>query len=74
MADKRQLAGYVRLKSVYKKLDLTHDELIKGLIIYSHQDFRDDIDKEELFKTEIGEYVKFYKQGIKLPVLDSGYF
>ncbi len=69
LEDKRQQAGYVRFRNVYNKLDLSHDKLIKGLIIYSHQDFTDEIDKEQLFKTEISEYVEFYKLGVGLPVL-----
>ena len=67
LADKRQLAGYVRLKTVYKKLDTPFDKLIKGLIIYSHQDCDAQIKKEKLFENEIGEYVEFYKLGISLP-------
>ena len=69
LEDKRQLPGYVRLKNIYNKPDLSHDKLIKGLIIYSHQDFTDEIDKEQLLKTEISEYVEFYKLGVGLPVL-----
>ena len=69
LEDKRQLPGYVRLRNVYNKLDLSHDKLIKGLIKYSHHDFTDEIDKEQLFKTEISEYVEFYKLGVGLPVL-----
>jgi len=69
LEDKRQLPGYVRLRSVYNKLDFLHDKLIKGLIKYSHHDFTDEIDKEQLFKTEISEYVEFYKLGVGLPVL-----
>jgi 5-methylcytosine-specific restriction endonuclease McrBC regulatory subunit McrC len=36
LADKRQLAGYTRLKSVYDRLGVPHHETVKGLIIYSH--------------------------------------
>ncbi len=36
LADKRQLAGYTRLKSVYNKLEVSYEKLIPGLIIYSH--------------------------------------
>ena len=71
LEDKRQLAGYVRLKSVYNKLDVQQHELIKGLIIYSHQEAPAQILKGELFKTEMGEYVKFYKLGIRLPELQN---
>jgi len=67
LEDKRQLAGYVRLKSVYNKLNVPLDKIIKGLIIYSHQGCDEEIKKEELFKKEIGEYVEFYKLGVSLP-------
>jgi 5-methylcytosine-specific restriction enzyme subunit McrC len=65
--DKRQLVGYTRLKSVYKKLDKPHDEVVKGVIIYSHQDFSPTLEKANLFDTKIDEYVDFYKLGISLP-------
>lgn len=67
LEDKRQLAGYTRLKSVYNKLQIQESEIVKGLIIYSHQDFNEQFQKEDLFKEEIGEYVDFYKLGVKLP-------
>lgn len=69
LEDKRQLAGYVRLKRVYDRLGILPHELIKGLIIYSNQDPVAELKKEELFETEIKEYVEFYKLGIGLPVL-----
>jgi 5-methylcytosine-specific restriction enzyme subunit McrC len=71
LEDKRQLAGYTRLKSVYKRLGITGNELIKGLIVYPHQSFKDTIDKKDLFETEMGEYCEFYKLGIKMPELRS---
>lgn len=66
LEDKRQLAGYTRLKSVYKKLSISNDQIVKGLIIYSNQSCNEEISKDNLFKTEIGEYVDFYKLGVKL--------
>jgi 5-methylcytosine-specific restriction enzyme subunit McrC len=69
--DKRQLAGYVRLKSVYNKLAISTDKLIKGLIIYSNQTCEQEIKKQELFINEISEYVEFYKLGVKLPVIPA---
>jgi 5-methylcytosine-specific restriction enzyme subunit McrC len=65
--DKRQLAAYTRMRSVYGKLEIDEKELIKGVIIYPDQDRDEAINKEYLFKTEIGEYVEFYKVGIRLP-------
>ena len=67
LEDKRQLAGYVRLKSVYNKLDKSVSEIVKGLIIYSHQSYSEEINKEDLLQTEMGEYVEFYKMGVRLP-------
>lgn len=71
LGDKRQLAGYTRMTSVYNKLDLPKENLIKGVIIYSHQDCDDKINLSELFQNRIDEYVEFYKLGIKLPVVES---
>ncbi len=67
LADKRQLAGYTRLKSVYNRLGVSHEKLIKGLIIYSDQDYNEEINIEELFSKKIEEYIEFYKLGISLP-------
>lgn len=65
--DKRQLAGYTRMKRVYDRLAIPYNEIVRGLIIYSHQDCTEEIKKEELLKSEIGEYVEFYKKGVRLP-------
>lgn len=67
LADKRQLAGYTRLKSVYEKLGVPVNELVRGVIIYAHQGCPDEIKKEDLFETDMGEYVEFYKLGVSLP-------
>lgn len=69
LEDKRQLAGYTRLKNVYTKLDIPTTEIVKGLIIYSHQDCSREIIRDNLFSTEISEYVDFYKLGVSLPVI-----
>lgn len=71
LEDKRQLAGYTRLKSVYTKLKVPYDKIIRGLIIYSHQNCSEQIKKEALFDTQTGEYVEFYKLGVKLPELQN---
>ena len=44
-------------------------ELIRGPIIYPDQSLKDTIKENELFKTPMGEYVQFYKLGIRLPEL-----
>ena len=67
LEDKRQLAGYTRLKSVYNKLGVSYEKLINGLIIYSHQACAEEIEKKELFSKKIEEYIEFYKLGISLP-------
>lgn len=69
LKDKRQLAGYSRMKSVYTKLGIPETEIVKGMIIYSNQQCEEEIVKENLLKMEIREYVQFYKLGIKLPEL-----
>lgn len=67
LKDKRQLAGYTRLVSVYKTLQIPETQIVKGLIIFSHQNCPKQMKKEDLFKDEIGEYVDFYKLGVCLP-------
>jgi len=69
LEDKRQLAGYTRLKSVYNKLGVSLSSVVKGVIIYSNQMSSSQIEKEELFsdKNKMGEYVDFYKIGVSLP-------
>jgi 5-methylcytosine-specific restriction enzyme subunit McrC len=73
LSDKRQLAGYTRLKSVYKQLGMTYQTVIPGVIIYSHQECNPEIAPEMLFDKEnrIEEYIDFYKVGISLPVLKN---
>lgn len=70
--DKRQLAGYTRMKSVYKKLGIAEDKIVKGVIIYSHQECVNSFHLYDFFKDEnkIDEYVDFYKIGIRLPELN----
>lgn len=70
LEDKRQLTGYVRLKSVYKKLGVPYDKIIKGVIIFPNQSREEGINIESLFKEEIKEYVDLYKLGIRLPELN----
>lgn len=70
LEDKRQLAGYVRMKSVYKLLGISDDKIVKGIILYSNQSSEDSFKKEDLFSQAIDEYVEFYKLGLKLPIID----
>ncbi|WP_455540912.1 5-methylcytosine restriction system specificity protein McrC [Prevotella fusca] len=73
--DAREVGGYARLSSIYKELGLDEDTAlpIKCLIIYPDQD------QEERFtftRTEepkfekVSGYVRFYKLGIRLPLID----
>ena len=74
--DAREVSGYARLSGVYRELNMDADAVapIKCLIIYPDQE------QEERFtfsKTaepqfeKVSEYVRFYKVGIKLPVIAS---
>lgn len=74
--DARELSGYARLSSIYRKLGLNEDTAppIKCLVVYPDQE------KEEGFtftRTEepdfekVSGYVRFYKLGIRLPVVQT---
>ncbi|MBP1640419.1 MAG: hypothetical protein H6Q17_2002 [Bacteroidetes bacterium] len=75
--DIRQLSGYARLKSVYDDLGYKgYTELLKCLVIYSHQDCDEVLTKEHFnIGTEAdikkireeNAYAEFYKLGVKLP-------
>jgi 5-methylcytosine-specific restriction enzyme subunit McrC len=69
LEDKRQLAGYTRLKSVYEKLGKSHNEVINGLIIFSSQECEKNFELDDLYRIPINEYVGFFKLGIALPEL-----
>lgn len=78
--DVRQLSGYARMKSVYRDLGYKeYTELLKCLVIYSHQDCDEELTKahfeistEDNIKKirEEGGYAEFYKLGIKLPEIE----
>lgn len=74
--DAREVSGYARLSGVYRELNMDADAVapIKCLIIYPDQE------QEERFTftrtaepqfEKVSEYVRFYKVGIKLPVIAS---
>lgn len=66
--DIRQLIGYTRMTSVYNKLGMPHHIIIKGMIVYSHQDCSNEINKERLQEAEvISGYIDLVKLGISLP-------
>jgi 5-methylcytosine-specific restriction enzyme subunit McrC len=79
--DIRQVSGYARIKSVYKKLGYNdYNHLLKCLIIYSHQICDDHLTKDHFdlgsendikqLREEKG-YAEFYKLGIKLPEMQT---
>jgi 5-methylcytosine-specific restriction enzyme subunit McrC len=71
LEDKRQLAGYTRMINVYNKLSIPFDDIVKGVLTYSHQDFSTTINQDDIFNIPMGEYVDFYKVGIQLPVISQ---
>ena len=72
--DAREVAGYARLSKVYELLGLNEETEppIKYLIIYPDQDeeeyFKFNRETEPLFE-RIKGYARFYKLGIRLPVI-----
>lgn len=72
--DMRQVSGYARLESVYKKLDISRDQVIDCLIIYPDMDdgiesFNDvDLKKPG---SQINGWNKFYKVGVRLPLISD---
>lgn len=72
--DIRQVSGYARMKSIYKKLEMEdrHNEVIDCLIIYSDQKSgRKDFVKDNFFYKPEDNYVSFYKIGIELPIVGN---
>lgn len=74
--DAREVGGYARLSSVYKKLGLDEEKAlpIKCLIIYPDQEQTEGFcftrEKEPTFE-KVSGYVRFYKCGIKLPIIQN---
>lgn len=72
--DAREVAGYARLSGIYAKLGLDEASTppIKCLIIYPDQEqneyFTFDRENEPTFE-KVSGYVRFYKLGIRLPVV-----
>ena len=74
MDDAREVSGYARLSKVYKKLGLNEETAlpIKCLIIYPDQDQEERFTftrTEEPAFEKVSNYVRFYKLGIRLPVI-----
>lgn len=74
--DAREVAGYARLSEIYKELKLDEDNAppIKCLIIYPDQDMEERFTftstTEPAFE-KVADYIRFYKQGIRLPEIES---
>ncbi|SES75492.1 5-methylcytosine restriction system specificity protein McrC [Prevotella sp. kh1p2] len=76
MDDAREVSGYARLNKVYEELGLGENEAlpIKCLIIYPNQEQEEQFtitkEQEPVFD-KIPGYVRFYKIGIRLPVING---
>lgn len=67
-SDIRQMSGYARDKKVLGKLDLEETKIADCLIIYPDQTYKNyGLNIVEFKKKEIGQFVQFYKVGVKLP-------
>lgn len=72
--DAREVAGYARLSSIYNRLGLKEETAlpIKCLIIYPDQEQQEKFtftrSSEPIFD-KVSGYVRFYKLGIRLPVI-----
>lgn len=74
--DARELSGYARLSSIYRKLGLNEDTAppIKCLVVYPDQEKKEGFTftrTEEPDFEKVSGYVRFYKLGIRLPVIQT---
>ncbi|MFC2102319.1 hypothetical protein ACFLS7_04925 [Bacteroidota bacterium] len=68
----RQLSGYARMKSVYRKLQKAQNEIIDCLIIYPDQENGiEHLRDINLKGTAIDQFVNFYKIAIRLPLVNN---
>jgi 5-methylcytosine-specific restriction enzyme subunit McrC len=67
--DIRQLSGYSRDKGIMKKLQIEGDNtVVDCVIIYPNSNSAEDFTKRGLKESEINQFIKFFKCGIKLPL------
>ncbi|MCL2312425.1 MAG: McrC family protein [Firmicutes bacterium] len=67
--DIRQLSGYARDWGVLQKLCISsNNEVVDCVIIYPDNKSESDFKKRKLKETEIEQFTKFYKCGIRLPL------
>lgn len=74
--DARQLCGYARLSRIYKTLRLNEDEVlpVKCLIVHPDQTQQEKFTFSNLTEPQfdkVSGYVRFYKVGIRLPVIEN---
>ena len=74
--DARQVAGYARLQKTYDmlKLDAENARPIKCLIVYPDQEQQERFaftNTEEPTFEKVKDYIRFYKIGIRLPVIQQ---
>jgi len=68
--DIRQVSGYARSKFVYQQLGKNENEVIDCLIIYPDSECKEsDMKLVDLKESPIGQYVRFYRLGVGLPVI-----
>ena len=73
--DIRQISGYARMKKVYEKLGISENQSIDCLIVYPVvKNGLETISANDLKETPIGGWVKFYKVGIQMPLLENSIF
>ncbi len=76
--DAREVSGYARLSSIYHRLELDEDTAlpVKCLIVYPDQEQEERFTftrSEEPRFEKVSGYVRFYKVGIRLPVIFNRY-
>lgn len=74
--DARQVAGYARLQKIYDMLELDAENAlpIKCLIVYPDQEQQERFaftNTEEPTFEKVKDYIRFYKIGIRLPVIQQ---
>lgn len=68
-ADIRQVSGYARHREIRKRLKVTNNNLLLGCVII-YPDLNNESDEiKELKKTEVFQYEKAWKVGVKLPTI-----
>ncbi|MFB6317319.1 hypothetical protein [Saccharicrinis sp. FJH54] len=69
VSDIRQVSGYARDKKVREKLNAENDEVLACLIIYPDLTKADNFMDREILEEKIEQFEKFWKIGIKLPLI-----